>query len=222
MGWTDGFDEVRAVLSDAGIDPAGLGWGDEAPELRWTLRADEGADAWLLGGGDHGRWMTWRSFPRDEVGAKELAGAVWDLRRQEEPARIPRTLAETAQAAALGVDLMDRAAGWATGLDSEDAVDLLPGAEAKVGTPFDHVGDDSGHVLHHFGTAWGRRAMPAEAAALPITGLLLVHNLPSTCRVERVPAAHGHPGGAWRVVLDKPIAAYREAGGLRPFLPKDA
>lgn len=217
MGW----EQERTAIEAAGLAPDEYGWGETAGEFRWTVRLDE-AGGLLLGGTDHGAWMTWRTFAPDAGGVDELVKTLWELRRADEPSRIPRTLAETARAAALGVELMDRAAGWATGLDSDDAVDLLPAVEAKVGTPFDHVGDDSGHVLHHFGTTWERRAMPPEAQSLPVTGLLLVHNLPLACRVERVAPAHGQPGGAWRVVLDKPIAAYKEAGGLRPFVPKDA
>lgn len=217
MGW----EQERTAIEAAGLSADDYGWGLEAPELCWTLRRDADSRL-LLGGTDHGTWMTWRTFAADAGGLDELVKTLWALRRADEPARIPRTLAETARAAALGVELMDRAAGWATGLDSEESVDLLPAAEAKVGTPFDHVGDDSGHVLHHFGTAWERRAMPSHARGLPVTGLLLVHNLPQTCRVERVLPAHGQPGGAWRVVLDRPIAAYKEVGGLRPFLPHDA
>lgn len=213
--------QERSALVAAGLDPDDLGWGEDAPPLRWTVRrADDGG--LLLGGTDHGTWLTWRSFGPDVGGCDELVKALWELRRQPEPSRIGRTQSETARAAALGVEMMDRSAGWATGLDSSDAVDVLPAAEAKVGTPFDHVGDESGHVLHHFGTPWERRAMPEESRGLPVTGLLLVHNLPVGCRVERVAPAHGQPGGAWRVVLDRPIAAYRESGGLRPFVPKDA
>lgn len=225
------LEQVRAALVAAGLDPAELAWGDEVREHRWTVReeaagsgaAHSGAAhsgvALCLGGHDHGEWRTWREFTDDDGGVDELVKALWDIRRRVEPARIGRTLAETSRAATLGVEMMDRSASWS---GRDELVTELPATEVKVGTPFDHVGDESGHVLHHYGTPWERRALPEGDHALPVTGYLLVHQLPLGCRVERIPASNGQPGGAWRVVLDRPIAAFVDSGGLRPFLPKDA
>lgn len=219
------LEQVRAAVVDAGLGVADLGWGEGAPDHRWTVREmsdDAGERVLLLGGTDHGQWRTWREFADTPGGTDDLVKALWDVRRRAEPARLPRTLAETSQAAALGVEMMDRAASWATGSDSDASATELPASEIKVGTPLDHVGDESGHVLHHFGTPWQKRALPDVDHALPATGYLLVHVLPVACRAERVPPAHGQPGGAWRIVLDRPIAAYVDSGALRPFLPRDA
>lgn len=199
------LENVRGALVDAGLDAGEFAWGDEVVEHRWVVR-EEGAE-YVLGGYDHGEWREWRRFTEPD----EVVKALWEQRRAPEPERIGRTMAETAQAAELAAGLMGR-----TG----DTV--LPAAEVRVGTPLDHVGNESGHVLHVFGTPWEHRALPDSDRAEPIRGYLLVHSLPLEVRAESVPAAHGHPGGAWRVVLDKPIAAYIESGGLRPFITKDA
>ena len=217
------LEQVRAAAVDAGLTPADFAWGEDVVEHRWTVRLEDGA--YVLGGVDHGAWREWRRFAAgdgvtDLTGVDDVVKALWDLRRRPEPARIPRALDETATMARLGVEMMDRAAGWA-GSDAEPATHL-PASEVKVGTPLDHVGDESGHVLHHFGTSWGRRALPDSARPCPVTGYLLVHVLPVTCHAEKVAPAHGHPGGAWRVVLDKPIAAYVESGALRPFIASDS
>lgn len=221
------LEEVCAAAVDAGLTTGDFAWGAEVVEHRWTVRLETGeaGDAYVVGGFDHGEWREWRRFAAGAdgsgpAGVDEVVKALWELRRRPEPARIPRTLDETGRMAQLGVEMMDRAAGWA---GSEAAPALhLPASEVKVGTPLDHVGDESGHVLHHFGTPWRRRALPDSAQAEPVTGYLLVHVLPVTCRAERVEAAYGRPGGAWRVVLDGTIASYVERGALRPFIASDS
>ena len=216
-----GLDTVRRALKEAGLEPDELGWGDDDVEHRWTVRpADPEGRAFLLGGLDHGAWRTWREVPATPGGIDDLVKALWDVRRSDQPERIPRNARDTARAAALGVQMMDRAAALAGG--SDGAAEVLPASEVKVGTPLDHVGDVSGHVLHHFGTPWDRRALAATDSTPPVRGYLLVHVLPVGCRAERVAPAHGQPGGGWRVVLDRPVAAYVESGALRPFLPSDA
>lgn len=106
----------------------------------------------------------------------------------------PRAL--TAQAAALAVTLMDE----------HGASGTLPAASVRVGTPVEQV---DGH-LYPFGTS-GEQAEVAY---------LLVHSLPLTCGAVRVP--DGEVGaGAWRVVLDKPIADYIDSGALREFTVTD-
>lgn len=217
------LEQVRTAAVDAGLTPGDFAWGDEVVEHRWTVRLEAGA--YVLGGHDHGAWREWRRIEigaaaQDTSGVDEVVKALWELRRQSEAERIPRTLEETATMAKLGVEMMDRAAGW-SGADDEP-VTRLPASEVKVGTPLDHVGNESGHVLHHFGTSWGRRALPDSARPETVSGYLLVHVLPVTCHVEKVAPAHGHPGGAWAVVLDKPIVSYVESGALRPFTVSDA
>ncbi len=212
-----GLDNVRRALKDAGLDPDEFGWEDEVVEHRWTVRGgDPEARVLLLGGHDHGAWRTWREVPSMQGGVDDLVKALWEVRRADQPTRIGRSAGETVEAAALGVRMMDRAASLAGGAD------VLPAAEVKVGTPLDHVGNVSGHVLHHFGTPWDRRALADEDSVQPVQGYLVTHVLPVGCRAERVGPAHGRPGGAWRVVLDRPIAAYVESGALRPFVPADA
>lgn len=210
--------EIAAVLAELesrGLDGTTLerGEGDRRPG--WALRP--GATGLELGGWDHDAWCTWRTLGAPDAfgpsGLDELAATLRSLSTSDEPAPFPRTRAETARAATLGRTLMDAAA-------SRAAVDVLPAAEIKVGTPLDHVGDTSGHVLHHYGTSWDERALPDAHRHLPVVGYVLVHNLPLGCRAERVQPAHGLPGGAWRIVLDAPIATYLEAGSLRPFVPK--
>ncbi|MFC6153052.1 glycohydrolase toxin TNT-related protein [Nocardioides yefusunii] len=217
---------VRARLDHERLGGATLERGDDGSASGWALRAGRaGLD---LGGWDHGEWRTWHTFgTADGVEGPdldELVAALREVAVPAEPVAFARTATETTRAAALARELMDRSAGWAAGAevdrDPARGVDVLPASAVKVGTPFDHVGDASGHVLHHFGTSWEERALPDELRDQPVTSYLLVHNLGVTCRAERVPAAHGHPGGAWRVVLDAPIATYVAAGGLRPFVPK--
>ncbi|MFC6695422.1 hypothetical protein [Nocardioides daphniae] len=110
----------------------------------------------------------------------------------------PRAL--THQAVALAVSLLDQ-----VGVSGR-----LPGSAVKVGTPMEVVGDTSTTYLYPFGTS-------GEEGAAPY---LLVHNLPLTCGVVRVP--EGETGaGAWRIELDKPVADYVASGGLREFTVTD-
>lgn len=91
-------------------------------------------------------------------------------------------------------------------MDRNGASGSLPSADVKIGTPLEEVGGQ----LFPFGTS-GEQAQIAY---------LLVHSLPLTCGAVRV--TEGEVGaGAWRVVLDKPIADYIDSGALREFTLSD-
>jgi hypothetical protein len=93
----------------------------------------------------------------------------------------------------------------------------LPGSAIPVGTPLDHIGNESGHCLALLDTPMSARALPPTDLNEPRTGYLVSSPLPDVVRVSHAPPWFGQPGGGVLIELDRVIASYCDAGILRRF-----
>ena len=206
-------DDVRRLLVQRGVDASGVVWtepSDRPPAVAshhwvvWQTLDDEV----VLGGSDHGRFAAYARFGDPTLVADLLAR--W-LHPELPPApRDRKTLHDAALAAA---DIL-------VGPEAEARLDpggSLPGASVPAGTPLDHIGNASGHVLHLYDTAFSARSLPPTDANEPRIGFVLSSPLPDSCRVVPVAPWFGQPGGGVSVVLDRVIAYYVDTGVLAPF-----
>lgn len=205
-------DEVRRLLIAAGTDQGRILWhdGPEAPTgpshrwIAWSV-----GDEIVLGGADRGRFAAYARF-----GDPTLVAEI--LTRWVAPALPPAPRdADTLVGAALVVadDLVGPSAPDPTVRDGGAVV----GSVLPVGTPLDHVGDASGHVLYLYGTEMSARSLPPTDLNEQRMGFVLTTTLPDTSRVERVRPWFGQPGGGLMVTLDRVIGYYVDAGVLEPF-----
>ena len=205
-------DDVRRLLIASGTDQGRVLWydGAEAPTgpshqwIAWTV-----GDEIVLGGADRGRFAAYARF-----GDASLVAEI--LTRWIDPtlAPAPRDV-DTLTTAALVVadDLIGSAAPDAAVREGG----AVAGSVLPVGTPLDHVGDASGHVLYLYGTEMSARSLPPTDLDEQRMGFVLTTALPETSRVERVRPWFGQPGGGLMVTLDRVIAYYVDAGVLEPF-----
>jgi hypothetical protein len=205
-------DDVRRLLIASGTDQARVLWHDgaEAPTapshrwIAWTV-----GDEIVLGGADRGRFAAYARFDDPSLVAEILTRCIAPTLP---PA--PRD-ADTLVRAALVVadDLVGAAAPDPTVRDGG----AVSGSVLPVGTPLDHVGNASGHVLHLYGTEMSARSLPPTDLNEERMGFVLTTALPDTSRVARVRPWFGQPGGGLMVTLDRVIAYYVDAGVLEPF-----
>ena len=205
-------DDVRRLLMASGTDQGRVLWhdGPEAPTgpshrwIAWTV-----GDEIVLGGADRGRFAAYARFDDPSLVAEILTR--W-IAPTLPPA--PRD-ADTLVGAALVVadDLVGPAAPDSTVRDGG----AVSGSVLPVGTPLDHVGNASGHVLYLYGTEMSARSLPPTDLNEERLGFVLTTALPDSSRVERVRPWFGQPGGGLMVTLDRVIAYYVDAGVLEPF-----
>jgi hypothetical protein len=205
-------DDVRRLLIASGTDQDQVLWHDGAeaptgPSHRWI--AWSVGDEIVLGGADHGRFAAYARFADPSLVAEILTRWVAPTLP---PA--PRDT-DTLVGAALVVadDLVGSAAHDSTVRDGG----AVPGSVLPVGTPLDHVGNASGHVLHLFGTEMSARSLPPTDLNEERMGFVLTTTLPETSRLERARPWFGQPGGGVTVTLDRVIGYYVDAGVLEPF-----
>lgn len=205
-------DTVRELLQQGGVRADDVVWAEvserppTAPSHRWVAWPTPD-DEIVLGGTDRGRFAAYARF-----GDPSLAAEV--LQRWIDPLLPPAPRdPETLHAAALAVsDQLGGASGSAIEADAAAPASVLP-----VGTPLDHIGNASGHVLHLYDTALSARSVPPTDADEERMGFVLNTTLPDACRVTRVEPWFGQPGGGLMVVLDRVIAYYVDTGALAAF-----
>lgn len=206
-------DDVRRLLIQRGVDASGVVWtepSDQPPSVashQWVVWQTLG-DEVVLGGSDHGRFAAYARFGDPTLVAELLER--WVAPVLPPAPRDPETLHRAALATA---DIL-------VGPDAEAALEpggSLLGAAVPAGTPLDHIGNASGHVLHLYDTAFSARSLPPTDANEPRIGFVLSSPLPDSCRVARVAPWFGQPGGGVSVVLDRVIAYYVDTGVLAPF-----
>lgn len=210
-------DDVRRLLIEVGVDQDQVLWhdGPEAPQgpshrwIAWTV-----GDEMVLGGADRGRFSAYARFADPTLVAELLQR--WTAPQLAGAPRDAQTLHEAALVVADA--LMGAAAPTAIVRDGG----AVSGTVLPVGTPLDHVGNASGHVLHLFGTAMSARSLPPTDLNEQRMGFVLNEALPATSRVERVRPWFGQPGGGVMVTLDRVIAYYVDAGLLAPFSVEDS
>ena len=207
-------DDVRRLLIASGTDQSRILWhdGPEAPTgpshqwIAWSV-----GDEIILGGADRGRFAAYARF-----GDPGLVAEV--LQRWVDPTLPPPPRdSDTLVGAALVVadDLVGTAAPDPTVRDGG----AVSGSVLPVGTPLDHIGNASGHVLYLYGTEMSARSVPPTDLNEERMGFVLTTALPDTTRVERVRPWFGQPGGGLMVTLDRVIGYYVDAGVLEPFAP---
>lgn len=207
-------DAVRDLLHRRGVDVDQVVWAEvadrppAADSHRWVAWPTDG-DEIVLGGLDHGRFSAYARFGDPGLAADVLARWL-DPRLPPAPRDEEALLAASA---AVADQLLRTDAAGSGPLDGAG----VPAGVLPVGAPLDHVGTASGHVLHLYGTAFSARSLPPSDLDEDRIGFVLNEPLPATCRVERVPAWFGQPGGGLMVTLDRVIAYYADTGTLGPF-----
>lgn len=201
--------EVRATLRAADVDVSRVDVADAPEELgslapgRWVLlpRTDGG---WLVGTVAEGLFVPYDQYD-------DLPRTARELRRltREPPPRARLSYAETEALAAASVYVTRGVVA---------AVEVL-GRPAPAGIPtgaaLDRLGHDSGTVLHVFGTSMAERALPPRDQLLPYHVYVVRRPFPPAVRQSLAPADYGQPGGGGRVVLDRPVRWYCDAGVLQ-------
>jgi hypothetical protein len=213
-------DDVRMRLADRGVDAEQVVWAEvsdgppAAPSHRWVAWPTAG-DEIVLGGSDRGRFAAYARFGDAELAAEVLAR--WVSPELPPAPRDRDTLDDAALAVAdqlLGPHAEDPEAAALLESGAPATASLLP-----VGTPLDHIGNASGHVLHLYDTAMAARSVPPTDLNEPRMGFVLNEALPDACLLQRVEPWFGQPGGGIAVVLDRVIAYYVDHGVLAPFEP---
>lgn len=207
-------DDVRRLLIAAGADQGRVRWydGPEAPTgpshqwIAWSV-----GDEIVLGGADRGTFAAYARFGDPSLVAEILQR--WVAPQLPEAPRDAQVLLDAARVVA--DDLIGSGAPDATVRDGG----AVSGSVLPVGTPLDHVGNASGHVLYLYGTEMSARSLPPTDLNEERMGFVLRTTLPEASRVERVRPWFGQPGGGLMVTLDRVIAYYVDAGVLEPFAP---
>lgn len=204
-------ERVRELVAASGADVEAVSWSGPSEQpppgpshqwVVWTTPQDEV----VLGGWDHGTFSAYGRFADAELAAEVL-------QRWVAPALPPAPRDdETLHLAA--VEVADRMLMGGSGPLTQGDVEATA---LPPGTPLDHIGDTSGHVLHLYGTAFSARSLPPTEVNVPRFGLLLEQRLPQTCVVRLVQPWFGQPGGGISVVLDRPIAYYLDRGYVQAF-----
>ena len=205
-------DDVRRLLIASGRDPGRVRWhdGPEAPTgpshqwIAWSV-----GNEIVLGGADRGRFAAYARIADPTLVAEILQR--WDAPTLPAAPRDTDTLLGAARVVA--DDLVGAAAPDPAVRDGG----IVSGSVLPVGTPLDHVGNASGHVLYLYGTEMSARSLPPTDLNEERLGFVLTTALPDSSRVERVRPWFGQPGGGLMVTLDRVIAYYVDAGVLEPF-----
>lgn len=205
-------DDVRRLLIEAGVDQGQVLWhdGPDAPQgpshhwIAWSV-----GDEIVLGGADRGAFAAYARFGDASLVAEILQR--WVAPQLPGAPRDAQVLIDAARVVA--DDLVGSAASDAT-VRGGGAVS---GTVLPVGTPLDHVGNASGHVLYLYGTAMSARSVPPTDLNEQRMGFVLHAALPAASRLERVRPWFGQPGGGLMVTLDRVIAYYVDQGSLVPF-----
>jgi hypothetical protein len=204
-----GIERVAALAADLGVDVDRLVLGraedtvPEAPSHRWVL-VPTSTGGVVIGGMDRGTFAAYARIEDDEQAARTLARLVTPPAPQP-PGRDPGSLRSAVSS--LESELVAAA----------DDKGVVPSGHLPVGTPLDHLGNESGHCLYLLDTPMSRRSVPPTDLTEPRVGYLLAGPLPEGCRVRVVEPWFGQPGGGVLVELDRVIAYYCETGLLERF-----
>ncbi|MCW2819547.1 MAG: hypothetical protein JWR42_2334 [Marmoricola sp.] len=205
------LDDVLERAARRGVDLSTLVVGREpdhvpqAPSHRW-IAFPSSTGGTVIGGADRGRFAPYAEFT-DLLGA---ADALAQLTSTPPPRPLDRARSQVLGAAAtIGRD-------WAAGLQQRP---WLPGTDVPVGTPLDHIGNESGHYLYLYDTPMSQRSLPPTDLEQHRTGYLVAAPLPPEAVVEQLPPWFGQPGGGLVVRLPRVIRSYVDAGLLLPFDP---
>lgn len=205
------LDEVLEQAARRGVDLSALVVGREtdhvpsAPSHRWIVFPSSRGGT-VIGGVDRGRFTPYAEFT-DLLGA---ADALVQLTSLPMPRPLDRPRSQVLGAVAtIGRD-------WATGLQQQPS---LPGAAVAVGTPLDHIGNESGHYLYLYDTPMSQRSLPPTDLQERRTGYLVAAPLPPEAVVEQLPPWFGQPGGGLVVRLPRVIRYYVDTGLLFRFDP---
>lgn len=189
-------DDVLVVRADE--SPRG-------PSHRWVV-VTTGARV-IIGGFDRGEFASYAEVADEEEGAAVLASVTASPaaprlpRSQTALVEATRTLAQRIQAEVAGTGAR-----------------ILPPESLPLGTPLDHIGNESGHCLYLFATPFGERSLPPTDLSLPRTGYVLNGQLPEGASVEVVPPWFGQPGGGVMLRLGRVIRYYCDTGLLQRFV----
>ena len=205
------IDGVLQQAARRGVDLSTLVVGREpdhvpaTPSHRWIVFPSSTGGT-VVGGADRGRFAPYAEFT-DPAGA---ADALAQLSSPPPPRPLDRPRSQVLGAtAAIGQD-------WAAGLQQRA---WLPGTEVPVGTPLDHIGNESGHYLYLYATPMSQRSLPPTDLEERRTGYLVAAPLPPDAVVEQLPAWFGQPGGGLVVRLTRVIRYYVDTGLLFRFDP---
>jgi hypothetical protein len=204
-----GIERVVALAADLGVDVDQLILGraddtvPEAPSHRWVV-VPTSTGGVVIGGMDRGTFAPYARVEDDEQAARTLAVLVAPPAPQP-----PGRDAESLRSAVAKLESRLLAAA--------DDKGVIPSGDLPVGTPLDHLGNESGHCLYLLDTPMSRRSLPPTDLTEPRVGYLLAGPLPESCRVRVVEPWFGQPGGGVLVELDRVIAYYCETGLLQRF-----
>lgn len=205
---------VRGLLEQERVDVSRVTWAEPsdqppaAPSHQWIAWPTADGEL-ILGGMDRGKFAAYARF-----GDPTLAAEV--LRRWIEPdlPSAPRD-EQTLHSAALAV--ADELGATQAPTSQRSLSEVAPARVLPVGTPLDHVGNASGHVLYLYDTPMSARSLPPTDILENRMGFVLNATLPDACRVVRAEPWFGQPGGGLMVVLDRVIAYYVDRGVVSAF-----
>lgn len=206
------LDEALVLASASGVDTEQLVVGttvDEvppAPSHRWVLVPSSRGGV-VIGGMDRGAFASYAEITSTDG----LVDAL--LRLGDQPAPTHPTTRPMREAASTLTQRLLR--------DHHAQVPLEPG-RIPIGTAFDHLGPECGHVLYPLDVPVAYRSVPPTDLEEPRTAYVLARPLPATARLTVAPAWFGQPGGSPLVWLPAVIRWFVDDGTLVRYAPSPA